>query len=304
VRFGLNLLNFGAGATPDSVDAWGRLAEEAGFSFLTISDHVAITEDVYAEYETPFYDPLITLGYLAAATQRVRLGTSVLVIPYRHPLLIARSAANIDQLSRGRLFLGVGTGWAREEFKALGLDFGGRGKITDEYLDVIRSALSNELISHRGDFASFLDVHTGPPPASSDGIPIWVGGESEAAMRRTVLRGDVWHPLRPAHGWLESIGLPSLDRIAEDNGRRMPPVVPRILLEIHSSPLPDESRELGRGSLGQIRSDLDQLSKLGVEEVLLDTYDETIAGLADDHESHLRLIERFADEVADPRAET
>ena len=99
MRFGLNLLNFGPDASPRSIDAWGRLAEEAGFSFLTISDHVAITDDVFVEYQTPFYDPLVTLAYLAAATERVRLGTSVLVAPYRHPLLIARTAANIAPVS-------------------------------------------------------------------------------------------------------------------------------------------------------------------------------------------------------------
>jgi probable F420-dependent oxidoreductase len=304
VRFGLNLLNFGAGARLESIDAWGRLAEQAGFSFLTISDHVAVTKDVFAEYETPFYDPLITLAYLAASTERVRIGTSVLVLPYRHPLLIARSAANIDQLSGGRLFLGVGAGWARQEFEALGVAFNARGRITEEHLDVMRRAWSAEQISYEGEFAAFANVYTGPLPATDDGIPIWVGGESGAAIRRAVDRGDAWHPLRPAHGWLEDVGLPALARVAESAGRAAPPVVPRILLDIVHSPLPDGSRVVGRGTVDQIRADLERLAELNIEDVLLDTYDETIAGSADRQESHLRLIERFAAEIADPRSGT
>jgi probable F420-dependent oxidoreductase len=301
LRFGLNLLNFGPDAGPRGIDGWGRLAEDAGFSFLTISDHVAITEDVFAEYQTPFYDPLITLGYLAAATERVRLGTSVLVLPYRHPLLVARSAANVDQLSGGRLFLGVGVGWAREEFDALDLGFAGRGRRSDEYLEVMRRCWSEEKISHSGEFSSFADVHTGPPPAQDGGIPIWIGGESDVAIRRAVERGDVWHPLRPLAGWLEHAGLPALARIAGEIGREVPPVVPRILLDIASTTVPEESRPLGRGTPDQIRADLERLAELGIEEVLLDTYDETIPGGADRQDDHLRLIERFATEIVDPR---
>jgi probable F420-dependent oxidoreductase len=301
MRFGLNLLNFGPGAGPRSIDSWGRLAEEAGFSFLTISDHVAITEDVFSEYPTPFYDPLITLAYLAAATERVRLGTSVLVLPYRHPLLVARSAANVDQLSGGRLFLGVGVGWAREEFEALDVSFAGRGRRSDEYLKVMRRCWAEERISHNGEFVSFAEVHTGPRPAQSGGIPIWIGGESDVAVRRAVEHGDVWHPLRPLAGWLEAAGLPTLARIAAESGREVPPVVPRILLDIASDTLADESRPLGRGTPDQIRADLDGLAALGIEEVLLDTYDETIPGAADRQDDHLRLIERFVSEVADPR---
>ncbi|HEY2717754.1 MAG TPA: TIGR03619 family F420-dependent LLM class oxidoreductase [Solirubrobacterales bacterium] len=301
MRFGLNLLNFGPDAGPRSIARWGELAEDAGFSFLTISDHVAITEDVFAEYQTPFYDPLITLAYLAAATERVRLGTSVLVLPYRHPLLIARSAANIDQLSGGRLFLGVGVGWAREEFEALDVGFAGRGRRSDEHLEVMRRCWAEEKVSHQGEFSSFPAVATGPPPAQEGGIPIWIGGESEVAIRRAVERGDVWHPLRPLAGWLEDEGLPALARIAADSGREAPVVVPRILLDIASAPVAEELRPLGRGSAEQIRADLEGLAALGIEEVLLDTYDEAIAGAADRQDDHLRLIERFVSEVADPR---
>jgi probable F420-dependent oxidoreductase len=303
LRFGLNLLNFGPDASADSIGRWGRLAEDAGFSFLTISDHVAITEDVFAEYQTPFYDPLITLAYLAAATERVRLGTSVLILAYRHPLLTARSAANIDQLSGGRLFLGIGVGWAREEFEALSIDFAARGRRGDEYLDVMRRCWAEEKVSHDGEFCSFRDVHTGPPPVRPEGIPIWVGGESEVAIRRTVRRGDVWHPLRPIAGWLERDGLPALARAAAEHGRKAPPVVPRILLDITSTPAPEDSRPLGRGTADQIRADLEALAGLGIEEILIDTYDETILGAADSQDDHLRLIERFVTEIVDPRAE-
>src|SRR5438093_260943 len=175
-----------------------------------ISDHVAITPDVQARYPAPFYDPFIILGWLAALTRRVELGTTVIILPYRHPLQTARMAANPDRLSGGRLILGIGAGWAKQEFEALRVDFQQRGAITNDYLAAIKIAWTHDVASYAGRFVSFKDVRTAPRPVRAPHPPIWVGGASDAALRRAVVHGDGWHPIRFRIDWLKDKGLPRL----------------------------------------------------------------------------------------------
>ena len=111
MKFGVNILNFGPGASPKSLQRWAQFAEEVGYHLVMISDHVAITPDVQVEFPAPFYDPFMSLAWIAAITDKVELGTTVTILPYRHPLLTARMAANLDQFSGGRFILGVGVGW-------------------------------------------------------------------------------------------------------------------------------------------------------------------------------------------------
>src|SRR5256885_11235607 len=175
---GVNVPNFGPGTEPGVLRCWAQTVEGLGFDLLMISDHVAVTPDVAEQYPAPFYEPFTTLAWLAGITGRVRLGTTVLIVPYRHPLLIARMAANLNDLSGGRLVLGVGAGWAVQEFGALGVPFAQRGKLTDDYLRVVRAAWE-DAEDYRG-----------------GRIPIWVGGNSDAGLRRAVRLGEAWHPLR------------------------------------------------------------------------------------------------------------
>src|SRR5712664_1643920 len=127
MRIGVNLLNFGPGVSPDALAGWTQLAETLGYHFVMISDHVAMTPDVVARYPAPFYDPFVTLAWLARVTRRMELGTRVVILPYRHPLHTARLAANVDRLSGGRFIFGVGVGWAKQEFEALSVPFERRG---------------------------------------------------------------------------------------------------------------------------------------------------------------------------------
>src|SRR5260370_16219378 len=142
-----------------------QTVEGLGFDLLMVSDHIAVTPDVAEQYPAPFYEPFTTLAWLAGITSGVRLGTTVLIVPYRHPLLIARMAANLNQLSGGRLVLGVGAGWARQEFEALGVPFRQRGSLTDEYLQALRNAWDNDEGYRRRR------------------IPIWDGGNTRACLR-------------------------------------------------------------------------------------------------------------------------
>jgi alkanesulfonate monooxygenase SsuD/methylene tetrahydromethanopterin reductase-like flavin-dependent oxidoreductase (luciferase family) len=190
-------------------------------------------------YPEPFFEPFTTLSWLAGATTRVRLGTTVLVLPYRHPLLTARMAENLDALSGGRLVLGVGVGGARQEFEALGVPFAERGRLTDEYLVALREAWGTQC-----------------------SIPVWVGGNSGAAIRRSLRFDATWHPLR--------VTLPFLHAAMTEHPR--PALAPRIALQLTETPAEGPERLAGVGSLEQILDDLDALRRLGATTVVLDPY--------------------------------
>ncbi len=250
----MNVPNFGPGTDPGALRDWAQTVEGLGYDLLMVSDHVAITPDVAEQYPAPFYEPFTTLSWLAGITQRVRLGTSVLIVPYRHPLLLARMAANLNALSGGRLVLGVGVGWARQEFAALGVEFQRRGALTDEHLTAVRAAWQDD-----------ADYRSGQ-------VPIWVGGNSEAGLRRAVRLGDAWHPLRQTLDWMRE-KVDRLKVIADEEERPAPAVTPRIVLRLTATPITDPGRLAGVGTIDQVLDDLDQLRLLGADTVVLDPFD-------------------------------
>lgn len=261
MEFGVNVPNFGPGTDPGLLRAWSNTVQGMGFDLLMVSDHVAITPDVAEKYPAPFFDPFVTLAYLAGASTGIRLGTTVLILPYRHPLLTARMAANLNDLSGGRFVLGVGIGWARQEFQALGAPFERRGRQTDEYLQTIRAVWCNE-----------SDYRAGS-------VPIWIGGDSAAALRRAVELGDAWHPMRFTLPWLRST-LPTLGSLADAAGRPVPAFAPRISLSITDRPVDSPDRLAGVGSLDQVVDDLQELRLLGASSVVFDPFNGDLATLA------------------------
>jgi alkanesulfonate monooxygenase SsuD/methylene tetrahydromethanopterin reductase-like flavin-dependent oxidoreductase (luciferase family) len=252
VKLGVNIPNFGPGTNPDMLRRWAQTVEGLGFDLLMMSDHVAVTPDVAQQYPAPFYEPFTTLAWLAAATTRIRLGTTVLIVPYRHPLLTARMSANLNQLSGGRLVLGVGVGWARQEFAALGVAFERRGALTDAHLDAVRAAWAEE-----GD--------------SSAQIPIWVGGNTDAGLRRAIRLGDAWHPLRRTLPWMHDAVRRMRAQAAEAH-RPAPAFAPRIALRLTDAPCTAPQRLAGEGSIEQIVDDLEALRRLGADTVVLDPF--------------------------------
>ncbi|GGV07371.1 F420-dependent oxidoreductase [Actinomadura cremea] len=251
MKFGVNILNFGAHATPEALAGWARFAEEAGFDFAMISDHVAVTPDVAEQYPAPFYDPFTTLAWLAGTTDRIALGTTVTVLPYRHPLQLARVTANLDRLSGGRLIFGVGVGWARREYAALGVPFERRGALADEQLDVILKSWTQDSVFYDGE-----TIDPRPHPVQKPHPPVWVGGTSPGAMRRVARFGDAWHPINIDPARLRAEGLPALRRAADEAGRPVPALAPRIRL--------DDVDEALRQAEG--------FAELGATHLLLDTY--------------------------------
>jgi probable F420-dependent oxidoreductase len=271
VKLGLNIRNFGPSAGPAALRGWARFAEDSGFALAMISDHVALTPDVAATYPAPFYDSLTSLAWLAGLTSTLELGTSVAVLPYRNPLLVARMGASIDQFSGGRFVFGVGVGWSEPEFRTLGLPFTERGRMTDDYLAAVIALWTDDVASMTGTHVEFQDVATGPRPARSPHPPIWVGGASAVAIRRVVRYADTWHPINADLGWLRDRGLPALRMAAEAAGRPVPPMSPRMQIRLTPGPWPGSERAPGEGSIDQIRADLEEFAELGADYLVLDT---------------------------------
>lgn len=271
MKVGVNVINFGAATTPEVLLGWARMAREAGYDAIMLSDHLVGTPDVAARYAN-FYDPLATLAFLTHEAAPLELGTTVLVLPYRHPLLVARMGANLDRLSGGRFILGVGVGHAKAEFAALNVPFTKRGAITDESLSLIQQAWTTDRLSFEGQFFNVADADTSPRPVRQPHPPIWIGGRSEAAMCRAVRFGTHWHPNWIRVPWLRDEGWPRQQAIAKELRAKAPGLAPRIFLGITEIENTAEDRLAGHGSLDQVRADIETIEGLGAEYLILDVY--------------------------------
>ena len=216
IRFGLGLpvvqqvparaQAWEATAGPAEIERVALAADRLGFAHVACSDHPVVPASRVAAMGATWYDPIATLAHLGAMTERVELLTHVLVLPYRHPLVLAKSLATLDAMSRGRLVVGVGSGHLKSEFVSLGADFEARGRVTDDAIDALRAAWGEPPVSHAGERFGFRDLVLEPRPARRPHPPIWVGGNAGAVIRRAALRGDGWIPWDIAEGDLrESI---------------------------------------------------------------------------------------------------
>ena len=302
MQVGVNLLNFGPGVTPASLSRWAVTAEELGYHSIMISDHIAITPGVAQNYPEPFYDPFTTLSWLAGQTKRIKLGTTVIVLPYRSPIQVARLGANLDQLSGGRFIFGVGVGAIQNEFDTLGIPFNKRGAMTNDYLAAIKTLWTSDMAAYKGTFISFADV-AGMKPAQSPHPPIWIGGRSDAAIRRAIKFGDAWHPNRFTLDWLNFEGRPKVEELAKAEGLPVPALCPRIRMNIQDSPYTGDGRLPGQGTIEQMHTDLKELEAMGAEHVLLDWYSGDLEATKD-HESGLGILKTLAEEVIDLPGET
>jgi len=198
VHLGVILPNFGAQSSPGAIRQIAEAAEELGFDSVWTTEHIIVGPEGVDPYGR-VYDPLVTLGWIAGWTERVALGTSIILVPLHHPIRLAKETATLQELSDGRLRLGVGTGWHEDEFRFMGIPFRGRGRRADESLRLTKALWRGEP-SFAGEHWSFDGATFAPVPEAAP--EVWVGGSSAPALRRALELGDAWHPSRrsdPAH---------------------------------------------------------------------------------------------------------
>lgn len=301
LALGCHLPMFGPVATRANLLEFARRMEGLGFDSLWASDHVVVPYTIRSRYpysdtgrfplppDATFLEPLTALTLVAGVTERVKLGTTVLVLPHRHPVLAAKTIATLDHLAPGRVILGVGVGWMREEIEILGGSYDRRGAWSDEAIRIMKACWRDGRASHRGEFFSFDEIGVMPQPANKD-IPIWVGGHTPRALRRVVELGDGWHAAFATVDGLEK-GLALLREECARRGRRFEElsITLRAGLSIRDTPLGPERKPM-QGSLGQIIEDLGRYQALGVSTVLFESRYRDLAEIIRTYETVAREI--------------
>lgn len=313
MQFGISTLSRGLYTNREVFMAVAQAAERAGFAFMSVNDHIIVPGKLGSAY--PYtqggtwsasehghcFDQLAALAFLAGCTSRLRLLTSVMVVPHRPVIQTAKMLSTIDVLSNGRLILGVGAGWMEEEFRILGAPFRERGAATDEYLEAFKELWTAERPAYEGRHVSFKDVIFAPKPLQQPNPPIWVGGEGAAAMRRTVKLGNGWYPGNnnqtspfdtPAR--LKG-GIATLAGVAEKAGRDPQTIDIGLIVqgpfEWTAQRTQDGSaRRMFTGSSVDMREDRDALAAVGARHVALRLGGDTVA-------EAVGRIERFGAEV-------
>lgn len=314
MKFGFSIPTRGPISDRVSVVAIARRGEALGFDYVTVNDHIVVPRETASTY--PYsrsgdwaggrfgeaLEQLTMLAFLAGVTERIRLLTAVMVVPYRNPVTTARMLATADVLSEGRLTVGCGVGWMKEEFEALGTQpFEERGRVTDEYIRIFKEIWTSEAPEYDGAYSAFAGISALPHPVQSPHPPLWIGGESGPALRRAVDLGDGWYPIgnNPRHplNTLERYraGRARLHGIAEKAGRD-----PATLVLAYGAnwacggearKTQDGERLILTGEDSAVVEDVAGLAALGVDTL-------TVGLQADTLSATLELMERFASEVA------
>ena len=312
--FGINTSTRGAMSSRAAYQSVAKAAERFGYGFLSVNDHVVVPRDIASRY--PYseegtwagaaaghnFDQLATLAFLAGCTEKIRLMTSVMVVPHRQPVLAAKMLSTIDVLSNGRLIVGCGAGWMKEEFEALETKpYEHRGSVTNEYIEAFRELWTSDAPEYHGDYVDFDNLMFVPQPLQDPAPPIWVGGESKAARRRAATLGDAWYPgtanpqyrLNTPERIKEAIA--DMRQMAEAAGRDPAEidlafvVLTPLAWEAQDNPQGDR-RQLFTGSAEEMAEDVAALADCGVRHINLSlqakSADETVANM-----------QRFSEEV-------
>jgi probable F420-dependent oxidoreductase len=311
MRYGFYLPTRGRTATPEALDTLVHRGEALGFDSVMIADHIVFPASIRSRYpytvdgvfpgQGDALEQLALMAFIAGKTTRLRLVTSVMILPYRNPVVTAKALATIDVLSGGRVTVGVGVGWLREEFEALQApDFDRRGAVSDEYIRIFKALWTGSPASFAGEFYRFEAVRCLPSPVQKPHPPIWVGGHSRAALRRVAKLGDGWHPvganpavpLTPRE--LSSL-LDDLSRLTEAEGRD-----PSRLTVSFKAPIYDAhggragtlaaGRRPFSGAPEQVAADIATYADVGVSELIFDFRSENLS-------ESLERMERFAKEI-------
>lgn len=313
MRFGVNILSRGPTANQEGYLTVAAAAERLGYDFVSVNDHIVVPADVASRY--PYteggewagtqtgqcLEQLATLSFLAGCTKRVRLLTSVMVVPHRHPVLAAKMLATADILSGGRVIVGCGAGWMKEEFEAVGApDFKERGRVTDEYIEAFKELWTQDRPKYQGRHVAFDNILFRPKPIQQPHPPVWIGGESDAAMKRAIRLGEGWYPAssNPANR------LDSAERVAKavDGFKAMAKSAgrdPKSIAVAHVVLWPvnwtaenaiSGGRRTLTGTTGDMLADIDVLTKAGVSDVCVSFHATALPEM-------VQKMERFAAEI-------
>jgi probable F420-dependent oxidoreductase len=288
MRYGFYLPVRGELASYEGVVETALHGERLGFHSATIADHIVFPVATSSKY--PYaangihpsrgdaLEQLSLMAFVAGKTERLRLITSVMILPHRNPVLTAKMIATIDVMSRGRVTVGAGVGWLREEFAALGAaDFDKRGAVSNEYIEIMKKLWTTSPAEHRGVHYSFGPIRCEPRPVQRPHPPIWIGGHSDAALARAARLGDGWHPLgavepEPLAPPELAKKLETLKRLTGEAGRDFAQLTLSFVgrLSQTATPTSGADRKLFTGSAAQIADDVAAYAKLGVSEIIFD----------------------------------
>lgn len=287
MNFGLHLPASSPTVTAEDLIRFAQRAEALGFYCLTVADHIVVPKDISVPYPYTIdgkypgagyhFETLTTMAFLAGATARIRFATSVMIAPYRNAILTAKMLSSLDVLSNGRVIVGLGVGWMKEEFEALQAPrFEDRGKVTDEYIKAFRELWTSDNPSFHGKYCNFSNVVFLPKPVQKPTIPIWIGGHSKQAIRRAARLGDGWHPI----GGVPTIPLEPDDmkrdmEILAEHARSAGRDPKTIRIALKGSLFDKEKKIDGRrrrfmGSAEEIASDIRDYRATGVDTMIFD----------------------------------
>lgn len=296
--FGLHLPASTATVKSEDLVRFAQRAEGLGFYCLTVADHIIVPKDISVAYPytvdgkypgTGYHlETLVTMGYLAGATKRIRFVTSVMILPYRNPIVTAKMLASLDVLSNGRIIVGAGVGWMKEEFETIRTEpFAERGKVTDEYIAAFRELWTSDNPTFSGKYCSFSNIVFLPKPVQKPAIPVWIGGHSKQAIRRAARLGDGWHPIGgvptiPLEPEDVAADMATLREYAEKAGRdpkQIRVALKGSLFDREKQITPGKRRRF-IGSAAEVASDIRAYRAVGVDTMIFDvrrpTIDETL----------------------------
>ena len=273
---------------PDELIKFTAAAEELGFHSLWAADHIVLPieeTDLYpytddgrftANSQDPQLDAFTLLSFIASQTNQINLGTSVAIVPYRNPILQAKMFASLDVLTKGRVICGAGVGWWKEEFAALDAPFEKRGLATDEYLQIFKLLWTSNVTEFHGETYEFSNIAFFPKPVQKpNGIPIWIGGHTKRAVRRTVKYGDTWHPTRLRPDQIENM-LPFIDQQCDEYNRKRDEITISLKRTLHFTDIGIETNSRIRSKAALIDStytvveDIKNCEDLGIKNLTFD----------------------------------
>jgi probable F420-dependent oxidoreductase len=311
MEYGFYLPNSGAGVQPDALASIAKQGDRLGFYCMVMPDHILQPNHVNSTYpysltgdileagqsgDGEWPEQITTLAFLAAITERIRLVTSVMIIPYRNPILTAKMLATLDMLSKGRLILGAGVGWMEEEFELLDSPpFAERGAVTNEYLEAFIELWTKDDPKFEGKYVSFSDITFLPKPVQKPYPPIWIGGQSKPAIRRAARFGNAWHPVgaipaTPLEPEELTKNLALLRQYAERAGRDPSEIQVSVKAPLYDSENSGRPRRRFTGSPDEVRQDVQTYADVGVTHLIFDFR------TADPHQTEDRMAQ-FAEEV-------